>query len=72
MGSYRARSGFGYHSQEVAKGDAFTLVFAHMREEFEKETDLLLLGGLEDLGCVTEHLPIPRMNSSSEMKLLSS
>jgi hypothetical protein len=45
---------------------------ARLGEKLEEQADLLLLSRFEDLGWMGHSLPMPWMNSSSEMRLVSS
>jgi len=57
------------------EGYALTLLvlaLTAMTEEFEQQADLFFFGGFEDLGYVMGGVPIPRINYSSEMRLVSS
>jgi hypothetical protein len=64
-----------YHGEELVEDDALglvRLVAVTLTEKFKEKLNLVLFAGLEDLGWVGKKVPMPRMNSSSEMRWVSS
>ena len=60
-----------YHCQKLAKSYTPVLVSA-LTEKFEQQVDLLLLRRFKNLSCMTKKVPMPRMNYSSVILLVSS